>query len=76
MAINPFEMLKYRERLDKFNEDHPRVRPFLAAVANTALVEGTVLEMKATRPDGQELVTNIRLSADDIETLRMLHNEH
>ena len=75
MAINPLAMLKYRERMDKFNEDHPRVGPFFEAVANTALMEGTVLEIKATRPDGQELVTNIRLNPDDVETLRMLLRE-
>ena len=75
MAINPMDILKYRERLEKFNQDHPRVRSFLSAVAGTALQEGTILEMKATTPDGRELVTNFRLNADDIETLRMLHNE-
>ncbi|MBO7711668.1 MAG: hypothetical protein J6S83_14460 [Lachnospiraceae bacterium] len=75
MAVNPMAMLKYKERIDQFNADHPKVRPFLAAVTGTAMQEGTVLEIRATTPDGRELVTNIRLNANDIETLRMLHNE-
>ena len=75
MAVNPMAMLKYKERIDQFNADHPTIRPFLAAVAGTAMQEGTVLEIRATTPDGRELVTNIRLNANDIETLRMLHNE-
>ncbi len=75
MAVNPMALLKYKERIDQFNADHPKVRPFLAALTGTAMQEGTVLEIRATTPEGRELVTNIRLNENDIETLRMLHNE-
>ena len=34
--------------------------------------EGTVFEFKVTSPDGQELVTNMRLSAEDIELWKEL----
>ena len=55
-----------------FNQDHPKVGPFFQVLRDRALTEGAVLELKATTPDGKEYVSNIRLTANDIETLRML----
>ncbi len=72
MAINPMQLLKMRERMNLFNQAHPRVQPFLAAVGAEAIREGAVLEMKVTSPEGKEYITNIRLNADDIETINML----
>jgi hypothetical protein len=73
MGFNPFEMKKYKERLDLFNAQHPKVGAFLAAVGSQGAEAGTVIEMKVTRPDGRELVSNIRLTEDDVETIHMLH---
>ena len=75
MAINPLMLLKFKERLDIFNRDHPKVLPFLNMVKDRALDEGTVYELKVTSPDGQEYVTNIRLNQNDLESIRMLMNE-
>ncbi len=72
MAINPMALMKMKERLKLFNTDHPKVRPFFRTLHDKALTEGTILELKATTPDGQEYVSNIRLNANDIETLRIL----
>jgi len=71
MAINPMAMMKMKERLDIFNSQHPRVVPFLQA-AKVSLQEGAVLELKVTGPDGKELLTNIRVTAEDMETIRMM----
>jgi hypothetical protein len=35
---------------------------------------GAVLELKVTSPEGKELVTNIKMNENDIETLRLLAN--
>jgi len=75
MSINPMALLKYRERLDLFRADHPRVEPFFQALREQTLIEGSVYEMKATTPDGKEFVANIRLTANDIETIQMLSSE-
>ena len=42
------------------------------AVKDTAMVEGTVLAMKVTTPDGKTLESNIKLTANDIETIKMM----
>ncbi len=73
MAINPLELLKFRERYSLFKKDHPKVGSFVSAVSRDVR-PGTILEMKVRTPEGEEKVTNIRLNENDIETLHMLHS--
>ncbi len=61
-----------KKRIDMFNEAHPRVMPFLEMLKGKALMEGTVVEMRVTDPDGNEYVSNIRLTATDVETIKLL----
>lgn len=72
MAINPAVLLRFKERMRIFQNDHPKIRPFFHMLKEKALTEGTVFELKVTTPDGQEYVSNIRLTANDIETIRLL----
>lgn len=74
MAVNPMELMKYKKRLDLFNQQHPKVQAFLAAVGAQGAVAGSVIELKVTRPDGHEMISNIKLTDDDIETINMLKN--
>ena len=75
MALNPLAILKLKERLEIFRSDHPRVEPFFQLLREQTLIEGTVYEMKAVTPDGKEYVANIRLTANDIETMKILSEE-
>lgn len=61
-----------KKRMDMFNADHPKVMPFLEMLKGKALKEGTVVEMRVTDPDGNEYVSNIRLTATDVETIKLL----
>ena len=72
MAVNPMELMKLRERLSVFQSQHPRFSAFMTDVAANALMEGSVLEIKAARPDGKEYVTNLRLTREDMETIEIL----
>ncbi len=72
MAINPMALLKIKERMTIFQQDHPKVGPFFSMLKGRALIEGAVYELKVTTPDGQEYVSNIRLTQNDIETIRLL----
>ena len=45
MAINPMTLLHMKERFNLFNQDHPRIMPFVNAVGSQALKEGSVLEL-------------------------------
>ncbi len=71
MAVNPLELLKMRERLKVFGQQHPRFPAFLHELHTQALEPGTILEIKATTPEGKELITNIRLTEEDVKTIQM-----
>ncbi|MBR3366466.1 MAG: hypothetical protein IKG66_01560 [Lachnospiraceae bacterium] len=72
MAFNPMELLKLKERLDIFRQQHPRVHPFLSEVRGKALQPGSVLEIRVTDPEGKEYVSNIRVTPEDVETIGLL----
>ena len=73
--MNPMALLQMKDRFEIFQQEHPKVLPFLNAVWANALQTGTVLELKVTTPEGKELTSNIRLTENDIETIRMLFSQ-
>lgn len=68
------EMMKFASRMKKFQEQHPKAIAFLQYVGQNAIKENTVIAMKVTDPDGNEYESNIRITADDLETVAMLKN--
>jgi hypothetical protein len=46
---------------------------FFQAVSSRALEEGTVIEVTVTRPDGEQMASNVRLTAEDIALFRELN---
>ena len=66
------ELIQMKQRMEQFFEGHPKVRPFFHAVSRNAVKEGSVIEVKVTPPDGDAYESNIRLSAQDVDTIRML----
>ena len=70
--INPIKLMKMKNAWSRFTANHPKFTRFLNAVVSRGIQEGTVFEFKVTSPDGQELVTNMRLSAEDIELWKEL----
>ena len=74
MAINPMNLLKLKDRLRLFNTQHPKFTAFLKAVDQQVLEPGAILAVTVTGVDGKKLETNIRLTEDDIETIRMFRN--
>ncbi len=60
-----------KKRLDLFKNDHPKVVPFLEMLKEKAAREGTVVEMRVTDPEGNEYVSNIRLTQNDVETIKL-----
>lgn len=70
--MNPAMIMKLGKAKKEFNDNHPKFAPFLSAVNKTSLVEGTVIEITVTRPSGEQLATNLKLKASDIELLKSL----
>lgn len=55
-----------------FVERHPKLPMFVRAVGSQALMEGTILEIKVTKPDGTNMVTNLKLSYEDLEAIKQV----
>ncbi len=72
MNFNPTMLMQIQQRIQTFQQDHPRFVPFLMAIRDNALEEGSVIAMKVTTPDGRTIESNIKLTANDIETFRMM----
>ncbi len=72
--MNPMDIMQFAGRLKTFNEQHPKFGKFLRAVANKGIVEGTIMEVKFKSVDGEEYVANIKMTADDIETINMIRS--
>ena len=70
--MNPMILLQMKQRFTQFQQDHPKFMPFCGAVKDHALKEGTIIDVKVTPTDGKSYATNIKLTANDVETIRML----
>lgn len=50
-------------------QESPEISKVLQAAAQASIGEGTVLEVKIIKPDGDSIASNIKLTADDMELL-------
>lgn len=66
------KLMKLKERLSLFKAEHQKAIPFMRRLRDSGLEEGTILELSAEKPDGTKMTGNIRLTANDVETIRML----
>lgn len=74
MNINPMALLGLKNDFDKFKNNHPKFLQFAKALTQAGIQEGTILECKVVTVDGQELQTNIKITADDLELYEKLKN--
>ena len=70
MGFNPLKLMQLKDAWMQFNQRHPKLAPFFRAIQAKALKEGTVIEMKVTTPEGQSLISSIRLTEADMELFR------
>lgn len=65
-------MQKIKSGIDRFRANHPKFPLFLGAVAQNALVEGTIIEFTVTTPEGKQYCSNIKLNKEDIDFMNSL----
>ena len=71
--FNQIAMLqKFKSARDRFTNNHPKFPLFIKAVSDNALMEGTIIEINVTTPEGKCYSSNIKLKEDDIEMMQML----
>ena len=74
MNMNPMLLMQLQQRFGLFSQEHPKVLPFFRAIGDNAMQEGTIIDIKVTTPDGKTLESNIKFTANDIETAKMMKN--
>ena len=72
MNMNPMLLMQLQQRFNIFSQEHPKVLPFFKAIGSNAMQEGTIIDIKVTTPDGKTLESNIKVTANDIETAHMM----
>lgn len=72
--LNPTKMLRLKNAWQSFTASHPKFPKFLQAVSQSAVQEGTVIEISVTRPDGTSLASNVKLTASDMQLFREISN--
>lgn len=70
--FNPLKMMQMKSSWDKFQKNHPKFLGFVSAVQSRGIHEGTVLELKVVTPEGEELVTNMKIQPSDIELFHQM----
>lgn len=65
-------IFKAKKSWDTFCGNHPRFPAFLQAVQTSGIQEGTVIEVTVTTPEGKKMMTNLKLTATDMEAFNDL----
>ena len=58
--------------MEHFRLNHPKFPLFLNAVSQDALMEGSVVEINVTTPEGKKYCSNLKLKQDDLEFIECL----
>lgn len=70
--MNPASIMKLMSAKNRFTENHPKFVAFCQAVFARGIEEGTVIEIRVTKP-GQDTVTaNIKVQQSDLELMQEL----
>lgn len=69
--MNPMSIMRLKPLFEKFRNNHPKVPLFFAA-ASQSVGEGSVIEIKVIAPDGKNLVTNMKVTSDDLALIAEL----
>ena len=64
--MNPIEMMQFAKDIENFKQNHPKVANFLAIEFSKGLPEGSILELKISRPGEEDRVSNMRVLPEDL----------
>ena len=67
MAFNPMKLIELKNLRDRFAQNHPKFVKFMGDLASSPILEVTV-----KKPDGRTMVSNIKVTASDLEMLQAI----
>lgn len=68
--MNPASIMKIMNMKNEFNRQHPKFTAFTKAVFAKGIQEGSVIEISVKNPGEEEMASNIKVQAGDLELLR------
>ena len=71
---NPAQLLRLKKQWDGFTARHPKLIRYLVSVSDHSLVDGALLDLTVTDPEGNPLHANARLTAEDVAFLQALRS--
>ncbi len=73
MNFNQIAMIqKLKGCMNQFRLNHPKFPLFLNAISQDALLEGSVIEITVTTPEGKNYCSNLKLKSEDLEFIECL----
>lgn len=72
MAFNPIKLMELKNLRNRFAQNHPKFVKFMSDLASSQIEEGTILEVTVKKPDGRTMVSNIKVTASDLEMLQAI----
>lgn len=70
--MNPAALFKIQGAFKKFQNAHPKVVSYFSSVFGSGVPEGTVMELTVTKPGEEPVTTNMKVTADDVELVKLL----
>lgn len=74
MGMNPTALFKIMELKRRFDKNHPKFGAFFKAAGKDALVEGSIITISVQAPGKNEMVTNLKVTQDDLELMEEIKN--
>lgn len=72
--LNPAKIFQIKALWDRFAANHPKFPRFLQAAMQASIGEGTVIEIKITKANGDSIASNLKLTEDDMELFREIQD--
>ena len=72
--FNPAMIFQIKNMWESFQQNHPKFPRFLQVVGRECIQEGTVIEISVTKANGENLTSNIKLNAEDMELIAMMRD--
>ena len=70
--MNLDALLKAKSAWKAFNANHPKFMPFLNTLKERGAVEGAVVEISVSYPDGSNVKTNLQVKEGDVALVEVL----
>ncbi len=71
-GFNPLKLLQFKSAWESFAARHPKFAAFMQVIAKGGFSEGTIIDIRITTPEGKELSSNMRITAEDIALINSL----